>query len=120
MNERIKMIRLNHCLSQEEFGNRICIKKASVSRLESGDNNPSDRTVKLICQEFGVNEHWLRTGEGLPDTIDSQEERFSKNIAKLQRTDNETIINWVNAIAETNPELLVEIEKFFKSLLGIK
>lgn len=120
MNERIKSVRLSNGLSQEEFGNRICIKKASVSRLESGENNPSDRTVKLICQEFGINEHWLRTGEGVPDAIDSQEARFAKNIAKLQRTDNETIINWVNAIAESDPEMLVEIEKFFKSLLGIK
>lgn len=120
MNKRIKQIRNNNNLSQEEFGNRICIKKTSVSRLESGENNPSDRTVKLICQEFNINENWLRTGEGTPNTIDSHELRFAKNIAKLQRTDNETIINWVNTIAETNPEILTEIEKFFKSLLNIK
>lgn len=120
MNERIKSIRISNGLSQEDFGNRIGIKRSSVSLLESGKNSPADRTVKLICQEFGINEHWLRTGEGMPDAIDSQEIRFAKNIAKLQRTDNETIINWVNTIAETNPEMLVEIEKFFKSLLGIK
>lgn len=120
MNERIKQIRKNSKLSQEEFGNRICIRKTSVSRLESGENNPSDRTIKLICQEFNINEHWLRTGEGSPEVIASQELRFAKNIAKLQRTNNETIINWINTIAETNPEKLVEIETFFKSLLNIK
>lgn len=120
MNERIKKVRLEHGLSQEEFGKKIGIRRSSVSLLESGKNTPADRTVKLICQEFNVNEQWLRTGEGVPDAVDSQDLRFAKNIAKLQRTDNETIINWVNAIAETNPEMLVEIEKFFKSLLGIK
>lgn len=120
MNSRIKKVRIENGLNQEEFGNRICIKKASVSRLESGENNPSDRTVKLICQEFNVNENWLRTGEGSQNAIDSQELRFAKNIAKLQRTDNETIINWVNTIAETNPERLGEIEKFFKSILGLE
>lgn len=120
MNERIKKIRLMNKLNQEEFGNRIGIKRSSVSLLESGKNSPADRTVKLICQEFGINENWLRTGNGVPDTMDSLEERFAKNIAKLQRTDNETIMNWVNVIAETNPEMLVGIESFFKNLLGIK
>lgn len=120
MNERIKKIRFEHNLSQEEFGKRIGIKRSSVSLLESGKNTPSDRTVKLICQEFGINEHWLRTGEGIPNAITSQELRFARNIAKLQRTDDDTIINWVNTIAETNPELLIEIENFFKSLLNIK
>lgn len=120
MNTRIKFIRTNNGLSQEDFGKRLCITRSSVSKLESGENNPSDQTIALICQEFGINENWLRTGNGVPDTMDSQEERFAKNIAKLQRTDNETIMNWVNVIAETNPEMLVGIESFFKNLLGIK
>ena len=32
--------------------------------MESGKNNPSIQTIALICREFGVNEQWLRTGEG--------------------------------------------------------
>lgn len=64
MNERIKLIRKEANLSQEDFGNRLSITKASISRLESGINNPSDQTISLICKEFNVNEEWLRTGEG--------------------------------------------------------
>lgn len=64
MNERLKELRKLLRLSQEEFGKRIRITKASVSRLESGENNPSDQTVMLVCREFDVNETWLRTGEG--------------------------------------------------------
>ena len=48
----------------EKFGSRIGIGKASISLLESGKNNPSVQTITLICREFGVNEQWLRTGEG--------------------------------------------------------
>jgi transcriptional regulator with XRE-family HTH domain len=48
----------------EKFGSRIGIGKASISLLESGKNNPSIQTIALICREFGVNEQWLRTGEG--------------------------------------------------------
>lgn len=120
MNERIKQIRKGKDISQEEFGNKIGITRSSVSLLESGRNNPSEQTIKLICQEFSVNELWLRTGQGNPDEKLEGEERYALNIGKLQNTDNETVMRWVNAIAETNPELLEDIEKFFMTLLGIK
>ena len=120
MIELIKPIRKGKDISQEEFGNKIGITRSSVSLLESGRNNPSEQTIKLICQEFSVNELWLRTGQGNPDEKLEGEERYALNIGKLQNTDNETVMRWVNAIAETNPELLEDIEKFFLTLLGIK
>ena len=64
MNERLKRLRKILGLSQEEMGKKIGVGKTSVSKLESGENNPSDRTVLLICATFNVNETWLRTGEG--------------------------------------------------------
>ncbi len=32
--------------------------------MESGDRNVTDRTILLICNEFNVNEEWLRNGTG--------------------------------------------------------
>lgn len=64
MNDRIREVREHFGLSMEKFGSRIGIGKASISLLESGKNNPSIQTIALICREFGVNETWLRTGEG--------------------------------------------------------
>ncbi len=64
MKERIREVREYFGLSMEKFGARIGIGKTSISLLESGKNNPSVQTVSLICREFGVNEHWLRTGDG--------------------------------------------------------
>ena len=64
LNKRIEQIRKEAKLSQEDFGNRLRITRSSISRLESGINNPSDQTISLICKEFNVNEEWLRTGEG--------------------------------------------------------
>lgn len=78
MNNRIKELRTSLNLTQEEFANRLAITKASVSRLESGVNNPSDQTVKLICSEFGVRREWLELGhepmktadlDGAPETL---------------------------------------------------
>ena len=64
MNSRIKDVRKYSKLSQDAFGKRLGITGASVSRLESGDRDPSDQTILSICRAFDVNELWLRTGEG--------------------------------------------------------
>lgn len=64
MNERIKEVRKTLNLTLEKFGERIGIKKSSLSTIESGKSNASEQTIKSICREFKVNEEWLRNGKG--------------------------------------------------------
>ncbi len=114
---RIKKIRNDNKLTMEQFGNRIGITRSSVSLLESGKNNPSEQTIRLICQEFNVREEWLRTGE---EPMTSEDDRYSHNLAHLTMPDDEMIIRWVNAIAETHPDTLRQIEAFMKKVLDIE
>jgi transcriptional regulator with XRE-family HTH domain len=46
INGRIRQIRKENKLTMEQFGKRISISKVSVSRIESGINNPSEQTIK--------------------------------------------------------------------------
>lgn len=62
--ERIKILRKEKCLSMEDFGAIIGMGKSAVSRIENGVNGTTDQTIRSICREFGVNEQWLRTGDG--------------------------------------------------------
>lgn len=63
MNTRLKKVRLNSDLSQEEFGKRIGIEsRAHISALENGNRNVTERIIKDVCREFKVNEDWLRNG----------------------------------------------------------
>lgn len=64
MNERIKELRAALGYTQEEFGKRIGIQRAAINKWEKGINGIADSMVISICREFGVNEQWLRTGEG--------------------------------------------------------
>ena len=64
MNERIKKIRKDLGLNQKDFGEKIKIVRSSVAKIETGENNPSEQTIDLICRVFNVNEKCLRTGEG--------------------------------------------------------
>ena len=64
IDERIKILRKEKCLSMEDFGAIIGMGKSAVSRIENGVNGTTDQTIRSICREFGVSEQWLRTGEG--------------------------------------------------------
>lgn len=64
MNKRLKDLRKSLDITQQEFANRLGIKRNTVATYESGKSNPSDAAVLLICREFGVNEEWLRYGNG--------------------------------------------------------
>ncbi len=74
MNERIKQIRRELGLTQTEFAERIGLKQNSIALIESGKRNISDQAVLSICREYGVNEKWLRTGDGDKMTPDANDE----------------------------------------------
>lgn len=64
MNERLKELRKTLKLTQQEFADRIHVSRGALAVYEIGRNEPIGAVVDLICREFDVNEHWLRTGEG--------------------------------------------------------
>lgn len=64
MHERIKQLRKELGLSQDKFGAALGITGASVSRIESGINNPAESTIRLICSTYHVYYLWLTTGQG--------------------------------------------------------
>jgi len=61
---RIKYLREQKGLSQDELGIKIGLKKSTISLNESGRNAVQESTVLAICREFGVSYDWLRTGVG--------------------------------------------------------
>jgi transcriptional regulator with XRE-family HTH domain len=64
LNERLKAARKAMHLSQGEFGARIGVTTAAISKLERGQNKLTDQVVISVCREFGIGETWLRTGDG--------------------------------------------------------
>ena len=122
MNERIQKIRKQLGLSQREFAKKIDIGASTLAMFETGDRKTKDIHINRICSEFGINEVWLRTGEGGDEnmfTKVNEDDRFSLNLGKLSVTENQIARNMLNAIAEASPEKLQHIEEFMKACLGI-
>lgn len=81
--DRIKTLRKALGLTQQEFADKIGIKRGAVANYELGRNEPIDAVLSLICREFRVDEHWLRTGEGEMFVRLSLEEELAQYAAQV-------------------------------------
>lgn len=119
MKDRIKKIRRDLGLTQQELANRIGIKRGAIANYEIGRNTPTDSVVSLICREFGISEEWLRYGTGemfAPDVDDELEalvKRYDLSNAdkvlierymSLKADSRETIINFITDAAASLKE----------------
>lgn len=64
MKDRVKKIRKELDLTQQEFADKIGVKRNTIAMYEMGKTTPSETVILSICREFGINEEWLRTGSG--------------------------------------------------------
>ena len=64
INARIKQIRQALNLTQMQFCEKIFLTGGHYAGIELGNRRVNDRTITLIATIFGVNERFLRTGEG--------------------------------------------------------
>ncbi len=64
--ERIKKIRTSAGKNQRDFASSIKIGQSTLAMFENGQRVPKDIHIEQICIKYGVNEEWLRTGEGDP------------------------------------------------------
>ena len=64
MKARLKELRKCLGFTQTQFGEKIGVKGNTITNYETGTRTPSDAHILSICREFGVNELWLRYGDG--------------------------------------------------------
>lgn len=115
-NERIKEVRKALGLTLDKFGERVGMKKSSLSQVENCTNAVSGQLRTAVCREFHVREEWLRTGEGemfeertpdqaivdfAADLVNVEDDAFKKRlISALARMDEQTwesFEKWITA-----------------------
>ena len=72
--ERIREVRKALGLTLEKFGDKLGVKKNTLSALDRGVNGLTDQMAKAICREYNVSYDYLIYGEGdpfddLPQTV---------------------------------------------------
>lgn len=119
MNSRIKELRTKYLkekgieLTQKEFASRIDLSENYVWMIEKGDRVPSDRTIRDICSKFGVDEVWLRTGEGEPFRQETREEEIARFAASTLSGSDEFKKSFVSMLAKLDADDWKALEKLF-------
>ena len=118
-NERIKLLRKELGLTQNEFGEKIGLKKSAISQIENGSTSSNPRIVQLICTAFNISEKWLTEGKG--DMYTSDEEAildklagmydlsesqmiFAKQWLQLPATAKDAVVDYIVSVASALQE----------------
>lgn len=84
--------------NKSDFARKIGVTPAYISKLgKYPDRVPSDRTIRDICEKFGVSEAWLRTGQGKPYIQRDEDAEWQDVLAKITVSDDEVIRRIVKA-----------------------
>lgn len=112
VNDRIKKIRKDAGLTQEQFAKKLGVKRNTVATYEMGRSTPIDAAITSICREFGVNEDWLRNGnEPMYLPAGDKLERYLAQISKGDDTFIKDLIEVYMELDDTSKEALRKIAR---------
>lgn len=122
MNERIKELRKALKLTQQEFADRLNIKRGAIANYEVGRNEPIDAVISLICEKYNVNEEWLRDGTGEMFRAEEENSIIAKATMLLGEKDPlfEAFIDTYSKLTPKNRELLYQFMTDFSQALTDK
>ena len=118
MNERLNLLRKTLKISQEEFGKRLGVTGASISRLEKGERNITEQMIKSICREFNVDYIWLTTGEG-EMFVDSDDD-ITESIDRIMSGENEFHKNLFKTFARLDENELSALETVIDKFIEVR
>lgn len=122
MNERIRKLRRILDLTQQEFADRLGIKRNTIANYESGRNEPIDAVISLICREFDVDEEWLRTGGGEMFIQKTEDEEIAELVYDLLDPKDDdfyiAVIELLHTYKDLTPTSQKVIREFASSFIG--
>lgn len=115
MNERIKALRKELKLTQQEFADKLKISRGNIGAYEVGKNAPSDAVISLICKTFRVNEDWLRNGGKKEEMFEKlpEEDETAAYVSDLLEDDDNPLYIIIKETMKTFHELSPKSQEAF-------
>ena len=113
--ERIRGLRLDAGMTQEELAQKIGLKKQNISRYENSHVEPNIRTAKRIAEALGVSLEEMAVGVTVSETpISSELEQFSS--AAILTEDEQELLAKYQQLTELNKgRVLQQIDTLIES-----
>jgi len=105
MNERVRQLRKEILkLTQQEFAKSINISRSNLGGIETGAVSVTNRVLSDICNEYGVNDNWIRNGEGEVFVDLSEDEYIASLMGDIIATDDKFMKNMIKVFSELTDE----------------
>ena len=118
--DRLKELRKELKLSQDEFAKKLNIGRSSIANYESGAREPISSVIALICKTWNVNESWLRNGEGKMFVEVSRNDELQKLIENsLKDEDGEIKRRFATAILKLDHKQIEACTKWIKETFDL-
>lgn len=118
INDRICYVVSESGKTKTAFAAALNLTQSMVSKICSGSASPSDRTISDICKEFGVNEVWLRTGEGEPYRKETRQEQIMRFATQTVKGSDEFRKSFVAMLAKMDADDWEALSRLFQKLSG--
>lgn len=105
MKDRLKKLRKELDLTQQAFADKIGMKQNTIAQYEMGRTTPSDAIIFSICREFGVNEKWLRSGDGEMFEELTDQQKILKYTALLLKDKDSAVADAIQTLIVTYEQL---------------
>ena len=89
--DRLKYVRKDLRMSQEEFGKKVGLSQSQIACYETGYRELPERSLDAICKEHNINKKWMLTGNGDIYTVSKEDVELMKTVARITSTDNQKL-----------------------------
>lgn len=105
LGERLKKLRTERKLTQDELGKKINVTKVSISGYENGNRSPDTETLQRIADTFHVTTDYLLGRSDYPDRTADEEFQAFANDPDMQR--------WYRQLPESDEEDLRKLRQMW-------
>lgn len=116
LKDRIKALRKELDINQEQFGNTIGVARNTIANYEIGNRAPMESVLKSICREFNVDYRWLTTGEG--DMFVKCDDDIAKYIDRVMYGESELAKSIFKGFAQFDTDDWKNLEVLIKKFLS--
>ena len=113
--ERIRALRLDAGMTQEELAQRIGLKKQNISRYENSRVEPNIRTAKRIAEALGVSLEEMAVGVTVSETPISSDLEQDSSAAILTEDEQELLAKYQQLTELNKGRVLQQIDTLIES-----
>ncbi len=121
---RIKQVREHNNLSRREFGEKFNVSESVIVNIEYDRlKRPEQKEslYKLICQEFDINEEWLRTGSGKMEVELSKEDYIVDFVSRVLKNKEDSFKKkYISMLSRLDERGWEALEQMFSMMEGYK